>query len=225
MINVKSVGWIQNGISILNDVSFTIPREKITALVGPNGAGKTSLLRLICKLIQPSCGKIDISSDVRLGYVPQRIAFPLLFPMDAHAFLTLGQTSAILNDWMTFLGISNTLLNRKIGALSGGERQWMLLLKALMATPHMLILDEPTQNLDFKGHSEFYNSLLRLQQIRNITILIASHDFEFVQKNAHHVICVDQTLCYEGTPDNMSTACKRHLLNCSHLIENCDVAV
>lgn len=192
---------------ILKDVNIDIMPDTFTAIVGPNGGGKTTLLRLILGQLMPTKGHVKIFGGTprqireRLGYVPQQIRFDPLFPITVSEVVLMGSLTS-----RTSLGfryskhqieaahkaleqVSLDLWKQPFSALSGGQRQRVLIARALVSNPAILLLDEPTANLDPAVSSEFYDLLATLN--KKMTILIVSHDMQYVAKNVTNVVCVN----------------------------------
>jgi zinc transport system ATP-binding protein len=187
---------------ILDDISLNLYKNKILTIVGPNGSGKSTLARIILKLIKPSKGQIWLKDGIKLGYMPQNISLNPNLPIQVLNFLKLEIknhiTPKFLEQIISEVGIKN-ILSLPLQKISGGEMQKVLLARALLANPSLLILDEPTQGIDITGQLEFYKLINKLRQEKNISIIIISHDLHMVMKNTDYVICLNQHICCEGT--------------------------
>lgn len=207
------------GTRILDDVCAHIPAGSFTALVGPNGAGKTTLTLAI--LGQISCeGAIRFPDHPgrrpRFGFVPQKLQFDRDMPLTVCDYLLAGIQRRPL-----FFGSSKklrarigsileelecgTLADRRFGALSGGELQRVLMAQALLTDPEILVLDEPTSGIDFKGGQLCCELLNRLRATHGFTQLMISHDLATVAAHATHVICLNHRVCAEGAPRKVLT--------------------
>lgn len=208
------------GNTILDGVSAHIPRGSSTAIVGPNGAGKTTmLLTLLGKT--PYKGTIETSktetgSPPRIGYVPQRLTFDRGMPITVVEFMVMG--------WQRFplwFGVKSrfrekakkllaevkaeNLEKSKLGSLSGGEMQRVLLALALGQNPDLLVLDEPASGVDFQGEYIFCELLESLRKKQGFTQLMVSHDLATVTHHASHVICLNRKVAAEGPPNDVLT--------------------
>ncbi len=208
-----SVSVTVEGVSILDGVSASVPRGGCTAVVGPNGAGKTTLLMALLGQVnsQGSIRILDLPDGrpPRVGYVPQRLQFDRGLPMTVLDFLTMGPQQRPL-----WLGIrarhrdaarhllqsvrAETLEKRRLGALSGGELQRVLLALALQQSPDLLVLDEPAAGVDVQGGFLFCELLERLRREHGFTELMVSHDLGTVTHHATHVILLNRRLVAEG---------------------------
>jgi len=206
---------------VLSDVTFEPAAGKINAVVGPNGAGKTTLLRAILGLV-PYTGTIELGRRrdgraVRIGYVPQRLDFDRGMPLSVLDFLACG-----LQRWPLWLGVmrrskkvARTALRRvgaegwearRLGSLSGGELQRVLLAMALASEPDILLLDEPVSGVDLAGENLFCDLLGSLQTEGHYTMLLVNHDLSIVTQHADYVICLNRTLHCQGRPVETLTA-------------------
>lgn len=209
----RGVSVVLGGVSILDRVSASAPKGSCTAIVGPNGAGKTTMLLALLGHV-PYEGRIEIACErrqPRLGYVPQRLDFDRGMPLTVTEFLVLGSQRSPL-----ILGVrrqhrrramelldgvgAESLAERRLGALSGGELQRVLLALALGENPDLLVLDEPAAGVDFKGEHVFCELLERLRAQRGFTQLMVSHDLATVTHHATHVICLNRRVAAEGPP-------------------------
>ncbi|WP_084862133.1 metal ABC transporter ATP-binding protein [Salibaculum halophilum] len=192
---------------VLRDVSFTIAPGEIVTVVGPNGSGKTTLLRALIGALRPAAGRIRRKPGLRVGYVPQTLHIDPTLPMTVDRFLRLpGRSSrAACAAALESAGVPD-LLQRQMAGLSGGQFQRVLLARALIETPDLLLLDEATQGLDQPGSAAFYT---RIDQVRHDTgcaVLMISHELHVVMSASDRVICLNGHVCCQGTPAVVSAA-------------------
>ncbi len=187
---------------VLVDISFDITKAKIITIIGPNGSGKTTLARCILGLIKPDSGEIWFKKGLKIGYMPQKISLNPNLPLTVLNFLQLEVkhkiSAELLTNVIAEVGITR-ILDRPLQKISGGEIQRVLLARALLTNPDLLILDEPVQGVDITGQVEFYKLIDKLRQEKSLTILIISHDLHMVMKTTDYVICLNQHICCEGT--------------------------
>lgn len=205
---------------ILRDVSCRVPRGESTAIVGPNGAGKTSFTLAVLGQV-PFKGRISFpfsasSSRPRFGFVPQKLQFDRDMPMTVLDFLISGlqRLPLFFGYRRKYVSLAESMLEeveavhlstRSFGALSGGEIQRVLLAQALLQEPEILVLDEPTAGVDFKGGQICCELLRRIRAKRGFTQLMISHDLATVAAHSTHVICLNRTVVAEGAPRSVLT--------------------
>ncbi|MBP6104230.1 MAG: ATP-binding cassette domain-containing protein [Gammaproteobacteria bacterium] len=186
---------------VLSDVHLHIKPREIVTLVGPNGAGKSTLLKVVLGLIQPRAGLLRLKPGLRMGYMPQNTSVSLFIPLPVYRFLALAGSfdQAWVKQVALELGII-PLLNTPLQALSGGEFQRVLLARALLPKPDLLVLDEPVQGVDLSGQAELYGLIATLRKRYHCAILMVSHDLHLVMAETDSVICLNQHVCCEGSP-------------------------
>lgn len=182
---------------VLHDVSLRLHPREVVTLIGPNGAGKTTLLRCLLGLETPSHGTITRAPDLRIGYVPQHFTPPPQMPLTVASFCALY--APVDADLVTRMGLES-LLSRALQSLSGGELRRVLLLRALLRSPQLLVLDEPTAGVDVQGQAELYQLLKQLRESLGFAVLIVSHDLHVVMAASERVICLNHHVCCEGAP-------------------------
>lgn len=204
LITLEHVGWQRDGLDILQDISFAIAGGEVVTLIGPNGAGKTSLVNLVTGLAQPSSGKIIRQTKLRLGYMPQHLRFDASLPVSVERLLRLANDNrAAINTYAERLGIL-PLLRTQLHNLSGGELQRVLLTRAVLRRPQLLVLDEPSQGVDVLGQAELYRHISELRDELNCGVLMVSHDLHLVMAKADTVICLNRHICCQGAPESVS---------------------
>jgi len=204
LLSGKGLGVTIRGRQLLRRVDIEVNRGRILTVIGPNGAGKTTLVRLALGLIAPSTGTITRSPGLKIGYMPQNLSLPESMPLNVRRFLTLSNgDSAALQRNVAETGVAE-LLERPMRGLSGGETQRVLLARALMGNPDLLVLDEPVQGIDVNGQSELYRLIVRLRDERGCAVLMVSHDLHLVMAATDEVMCINQHVCCSGHPDAVS---------------------
>ena len=193
--------------TILEKINLTAKRGEIVTIVGPNGSGKSTLLKSIIGSIPTAKGAITIAQETRIGYVPQRLDLDQSLPMTVKRFLNLPHKTdrKILQEILT-KALLDHLQNQQISSLSGGQLQRVLLARALLGKPNLLLLDEPTQGLDQPATADFYKNLKSISTELNATVLIVSHDLHVVMSASDQVICLNGHVCCSGPPSVVSSA-------------------
>lgn len=193
--------------TIIEDVDFEIGRGEVVTLVGPNGAGKTSLLKMIIGSVQPTAGTLFRTPDLRIGYVPQKLAVGRAMPITVARFLQLapGGTGRQVEEAMEFASIAH-LGVRQLFQLSGGQLQRVLLAHAMIGEPNLLVLDEPSTGLDQEGILSLYRLVREFRARTGCAVIISSHDMEFVLANTDRVVCMNKRICCEGSPSIVSAS-------------------
>ncbi len=195
------------GHTVLSDVDLHLDPGEIVTIVGPNGSGKSTLLRAIIGAVKLARGIVDPKPGLRIGYVPQRLQLDATMPMTVARFLGLPRRhsapdiAAVLEQ----VGLPD-VQTRQMTALSGGQFQRMLLARALLSRPDVLLLDEATQGLDQPGTAAFYRLIEDARKTLNCAVLMVSHDLHVVMSASDRVICLNGHVCCQGTPEIVSSA-------------------
>lgn len=206
LLDFKRVSFAPRGRLILKNIDFTLHRGEIVTVLGPNGAGKSTIAKLALGLIQPTSGQITRSRALSLGYMPQKIQFDRTLPLTTHYFLSLlsiKPTRSQIQHCLNEVG-AGYLIDQSLHNLSGGELQRVLLARALLLQPDLLVLDEPAQGVDIVGQQELYSLISKINRSRGCAILLISHDLHLVMASTNRVICVNQHICCSGHPDAVS---------------------
>lgn len=191
---------------ILQNISLDIYPNTITTIVGPNGGGKSTLLKVLLRLIPATSGKIIHQKGLKMGYVPQKLHLDPSIPIPVQKFLSLkpNVSQTLIDEALSLFSISH-LAQSSMQKLSGGELQRVLLARAILDKPHLLVLDEPMQGVDIAGQTELYQLLNKTRNWLNCAILMVSHDLNIVMANTDEVLCINRHLCCAGTPEKIST--------------------
>lgn len=207
------------GQNVLKNINIHLHCGELTAIIGPNGAGKSTLLKAILGEIRHG-GKLKFCDDhgnivtPRIGYVPQNLFIEKNMPMSVSnlfeafgksIFWNIGKKNKNYISALNSLKIVNSehLISKRLGNLSGGELQRVLLALAITPIPNLLLLDEPVSGVDRCGLVLFYDLLLKLKKNHDISIIVVSHDLKFVSKYADRVVLLKNEIHYIGTPDNI----------------------
>lgn len=186
---------------VLRKVDLSVERGEIVTVVGPNGCGKSTLLRALLGVVTPSGGRVVLRPGLRIGYVPQRLAVDAALPMRVRRFMSLPERRGTkeVDEALDRVGAAG-VADKQLGALSGGQLQRVLLARALLVRPEILILDEPTQGLDQPGVAGFYKMIEELRRDLGCAVLLVSHDLHVVMSASDRVICLNGHVCCQGTP-------------------------
>ena len=190
---------------VLSDVSLDLKPGKILTLLGPNGAGKSTLVRVVLGLVTPDEGVITREEKLRIGYVPQKLHLDATLPLTVSRFLRLrpGTRKADILPALKRVQAGH-LIDAPLQKLSGGETQRVLLARALLSSPQLLVLDEPTQGVDVNGQVALYDLIDQLRRELNCAVLMVSHDLHLVMASTHEVICLNRHVCCHGEPQSVA---------------------
>ena len=205
LISAKSICKRFAEREILQNISLTLKPGKVVTLIGPNGAGKTTLVRILLGLLPADSGSIQRNAKLRIGYMPQSVSLEHTLPITVRRFLSISRwgseqdIDAILEE----LRISH-LAGQQLVATSGGELQRVLLARALLGRPSLLVLDEPAQGVDLAGQAELYQLIGNICRKTNCGALMISHDLNLVMSATDEVICLNHHVCCHGQPEQVS---------------------
>lgn len=208
-IEVSNLSVHFGSTRVLADLSFRVGKGSALAIIGPNGAGKTVLLKTLIGSL-PFTGNVRWAPGVRIGYVPQKLDLERDIPITGIDFLraraAAAHKSALdLSPLVNLVGIPLEVVQRTIGALSGGQFQRLLVAFALVADPNVLLLDEPTAGVDEPGQEQLNDLVRRLQKNQSLTVLFISHDLSVVYHYADNVLCLSNERAWFGPPSTILT--------------------
>lgn len=214
IITLENVSFAYGKIPVLDNVSLTVQRGEFMGVVGPNGGGKSTLLKIILGLLKPQQGRVSVlgkspeKGRKAIGYVPQYTTFKREFPITVEETVLLGLLGKT-KPWFGYSAAELALAQqamreaqiidlqaRQLGTLSGGQFQRVLIARSLVADPEIIILDEPTANIDLRVEENIFDLLKRLNE--RATIIVVSHDVGFISEYVNRVACLNKTLvCHE----------------------------
>ena len=205
LIEATGVDVTFGRIKALNRVDITVRSGEIVTLIGPNGSGKTTLVRVVLGLLKPDRGQLWRRPGVTFGYVPQRLSVDPVLPLTVRRFLSLPKAphEEALKATLAEVGASY-LLDYELRSLSGGETQRVLLARALLRNPDILVLDEPLQGVDFTGELELFDLIAATRQRHGCGVLMVSHDLHLVMAATDQVICLNHHVCCTGRPESVT---------------------
>ena len=205
LLTAENIGLAIRGNPILHDVNLRVATGEIVALIGPNGAGKSTLVRVLLGLLRPDSGRVWSRPGLRVGYMPQRLALDDTLPLTVRRFITLGAPASLARARETLAEVGAAhVLDSPVQAVSGGELQRVMLARALLREPGLLVLDEPIQGVDLNGQYELYDLIGALRRTRGCGILIVSHELHLVMATTDHVLCLNRHVCCSGHPDHVA---------------------
>ena len=205
LLVADGVGFKVRGKTVLTDVSLQVQKKEIITLIGPNGAGKTSLVRILLGLSRASTGKVERKQNLLVGYVPQRIKVSDVMPLRVYDFLNVtGKYDIDRCQQMLDEVNCSFLLYSPMQGISGGEMQRVLLARALLKKPELLVLDEPASGMDVIGQQALYETIKNIRDKHDCGILMVSHDLHLVMAATDRVICLNTHICCTGHPDDVS---------------------
>ncbi len=215
ILEIKNLSVKYDKIQILKNISFSLKEGKTLALLGPNGAGKSTLFKAILGLVDYE-GEIIWNKKPKIGFVPQRFDFDKGVPMTVKEFILLHANSnwnfwapskEILKNIKKHLKYLNAekLINKKIGELSSGQFQRILIARALFGKPNVLLFDEPTADIDVEGEMTIYPLIRDLSKKLSFTPIVISHDLNIVYEFADNVICLNKKMMCSGAPKSVLT--------------------
>ena len=211
ILEIKNLTVRYNDHVILNHLNFWVNSGEIVAIIGPNGSGKTTLLKAILGLI-PHQGEVTIFGGSprlaldNIGYVPQRLDFDRTFPLTVNEFLNFIKVKnrSWREEVLREVGV-NTFMDKRLGELSGGQLQRLLIAKALLKEPKLLMLDEATSGVDIAAEMTFFELIEHLNKTHNVTIMLISHEVQMVYKFATQILCLNKDLVCNGRPKEAIT--------------------
>jgi zinc transport system ATP-binding protein len=225
IVEVRDARVTFGATKVLRGVNLNIPKGEIVALIGPNGSGKTTLLRSLLGLQKLDAGDVRLFGQAispktlgRVGYVPQKLMLEKSFALSVREFLALRLKQTRHWFWQSRTAVADkicpvlaeigveTLLERPVASLSGGQLQRVLIAFSLLHEPELLLLDEPTAGVDTPGEQTFYELISSIHKRHQLTVVLVSHDLSMVFRHASWVYALNGTICCEGTPAEVMNA-------------------
>ena len=201
LVEAHGIGVRRGGRWILHDIDVAVAAGEVVTLIGPNGAGKTTLVRVLLGLLAQSVGTVRRDRDASIGYVPQRVQFDPTLPLTVARLMTLTsrRPSEAVAEALEETAVRH-LLAARVSDLSSGELQRVLLARALLRLPNLLVLDEPVQGVDYTGEAELYELIGGIVDRRGCGVLMVSHDLHIVMAATDRVVCLNHHVCCTGAP-------------------------
>ena len=204
LVEAHGIGVRRSRRWILRDVDISVAAGEVVTLIGPNGAGKTTLVRILLGLLEPSIGTVRRDRDASIGYVPQRVQFDPTLPLTVARLMTLTsrRPTEAAAEALEETAVRH-LLPARVSDLSSGELQRVLLARALLRLPNLLVLDEPVQGVDYTGEAELYDLVAAIVERRGCGVLMVSHDLHIVMAATDRVVCLNHHVCCTGAPQEV----------------------
>lgn len=204
LISANKITVVKDQKKILDAVSLQISPAEIVTLIGPNGSGKTSLIKSLIGLINANSGSVYRKASLKVAYVPQLLDIDSAMPLTVLSFLKLeNNNEVIVLNKLARTG-AEQLAQNQVSRLSGGELRRVLLARALLKDADLLVLDEPSAGLDFRGQAQLYELLTDIRNETQCGILLVSHDLHLVMAATDKVICLNHHICCEGKPSDIN---------------------
>lgn len=205
LVSARGLSFVRHGRTILSGVDLDVRPGEIVTLIGPNGAGKTTLVKIILGIEKADSGQVSLPLTTRIGYVPQRFDVQRAIPMTVARFLALGLSASenAIGAALKDVGAERTG-NQQLSQLSGGETQRVLIARALLRNPNLLVLDEPARGVDYVGEADLYDLIGRIRDQRKLGVLLISHDLHVVMAKSDRVICLNGHVCCSGKPETVA---------------------
>jgi zinc transport system ATP-binding protein len=207
LIKINALDVKYGGKKVLQNLHLSLTEREIVTIVGPNGSGKTTLFKAIIGTAPISSGKVILKPNLKIGYVPQQLNIDGSLPLTVSRFLQIAQNNngKSLKQALEMVGIED-ILKAQISKLSGGQMQRVLLARAIVNQPDVLLLDEATRGLDQPGAAAFYRLIENIRTDTGCAVLMISHDLHVVMAASDRVICLNGHICCEGAPQTVATS-------------------
>ncbi len=213
LVEASRITLTRGGKEILSAAGLKVRDGEIVTLIGPNGAGKTTMIRIVLGLMKAERGDVVRRPGLVIGYMPQRLHIDPTLPLTVRRFLALGmnrearrrnraaadRAAQVLDE----VG-AGTVMETPLQAVSGGEFQRVVLARALLREPDLLVLDEPTQGIDVTGQAELFRLITRIRDRRGCGVLMVSHDLHLVMADTDEVVCLNHHVCCAGHPETVT---------------------
>ncbi len=205
LVSMQDMGVKTSDRWLVRGVDLSVSRGEIVTLIGPNGSGKSTTAKVVTGVLKPSTGHVERLPGLKIGYVPQKLTIDWTLPLSVKRLMTLtGRfSSAEITDALETVGAAH-LAQAEVQHLSGGEFQRVLLARALIRKPDLLVLDEPVQGVDFAGEVAIYDLIRSIRDAQHCGVLMISHDLHVVMADTDTVICLNGHVCCRGTPESVA---------------------
>ena len=207
LVSLENAGISRSDRWIVRGVSMSVSAGEIVTLIGPNGSGKSTTAKLTLGLLKPDQGAAYLKPHLNVGYVPQKLDLNWTLPLSVTRFLQLTKRASHLQIKNALTSTDTLhLVNAQMSNLSGGEFQRVLLARAILRAPDLLVLDEPVQGVDSKGELELFSLIENIRNTLNCGVLLISHNLHIVMATTDRVICLNGHVCCSGSPANVASS-------------------
>ena len=198
---------------VLENISFSVNRGETVTLIGPNGAGKSTLMKISLGILEASSGEVHREKSISIGYMPQKVMIDEVLPLSVRDFLYLrpNTTYEEVAQALETVRLSH-LSDQPVQGASGGEMQRILLARAILGKPDLLVLDEPVQGIDIMGQQEIYGLIAKIRDETGCGVLMISHDLHLVMASTDQVLCLNRHICCSGSPEFIQDAPEYHAM-------------
>ncbi len=205
LVQLDNAGVRQGGKWLIRHIDFAVRRGQIITIIGPNGSGKSTTLKVLTGILKATEGKVIRDRNLKIGYVPQNLVLDGSMPLSVRRMMNLAGNikSNAIDETMQRFHIDH-LAEAQVQSLSGGEFQRLLLARAVLSKPQLLVLDEPSQGVDFSGQMEIYDYIREYRDQTGASIVLVSHDLHLVMAATDQVICINGHVCCSGTPEGVA---------------------
>lgn len=202
LLRLENVSKSYHKNLVLENVSFSVNSGETVTLIGPNGAGKSTLMKISLGILGVSSGKVFRPKSISVGYMPQKVMIDEVLPLSVRDFLYLRPRVSYdeVEEALETVRLPH-LSMQPVQSASGGEMQRILLARALLGKPDLLVLDEPVQGIDIMGQQEIYGLIAKVRDKTGCGVLMISHDLHLVMASTDQVLCLNRHICCSGTPE------------------------
>lgn len=202
LLRLENVSKSYHKNLVLENVSFSVNRGETVTLIGPNGAGKSTLMKIALGILDATSGEVYREKSISIGYMPQKVMIDEVLPLSVREFLYL-RPNTTYDDVAKALEIVrlSRLSDQPVQSASGGEMQRILLARAILGKPDLLVLDEPVQGIDIMGQQEMYGLIAKIRDETGCGVLMISHDLHLVMASTNQVLCLNRHICCSGSPE------------------------
>ena len=204
LVSAENLGIKSGDQWRVRGVNLTIAPGEIVTMIGPNGSGKTTTAKALLGIIAPDEGLVTRKDNLRVAYVPQSLEVSRNVPISVRRFLQLTHSYAQddIDHALSLVGLPN-LTDKPVADLSGGQLQRILIARALLLKPDLMVLDEPVQGVDFAGEIALYQLITEIKETLGCGMLLISHDLHIVMSQTDRVLCMNGHICCEGAPSSV----------------------